>query len=119
MFLASAARMPATVQQARVTIVLAGDSTVTDEAGWGLGWQFAGADLRRHHRPRTAEARRAYRRAAGDRAQLRSHYYLISSGQRSAGKGPERETGRPRATRNMVVRRGVLPSAARQSWSRR
>jgi pectinesterase len=87
----------AAAQQVRhVTIVLAGDSTVTDDSGWGLGFKQLVSD-----------AATVVNTAANGRSSksfidegrwkiavaLRGDYYLIQFGHNDQpGKGPERET---------------------------
>jgi len=81
--------------QQRVRIVLVGDSTVTDDSGWGAGFKLlaSGADVintaanGRSSKSFIAEGRWA------DALTRRGDYYLIQFGHNDEpGKGPERET---------------------------
>jgi pectinesterase len=81
--------------QQRVRIVLVGDSTVTDDSGWGAGFKLhaPGADVvntaanGRSSKSFSTEGRWA------DALAKRGDYYLIQFGHNDEpGKGPERET---------------------------
>ena len=85
---------PVAAQQ-RVRIVLVGDSTVTDDSGWGAGFKLftPGADVintaanGRSSKSFIAEGRWA------DALTKRGDYYLIQFGHNDEpGKGPDRET---------------------------
>ena len=94
----------------RTRIVLVGDSTVTDESGWGLGFRrlVSGqaevvneAASGRSSKSYLAEGR--WTRALA----LKGHYYLIQFGHNDQpGKGPERETD-PETTFRQNIRRYV------------
>ena len=94
----------------RMRIVLVGDSTVTDESGWGLGFRrlVSGqaevvneAASGRSSKSYLAEGR--WTRALA----LKGHYYLIQFGHNDQpGKGPERETD-PETTFRQNIRRYV------------
>ena len=81
--------------QQRVRIVLVGDSTVTDDSGWGAGFAQLAPSAEvintsangRSSKSFTAEGRWA------DALAKRGDYYLIQFGHNDEpGKGPERET---------------------------
>lgn len=97
---------PAPAQQ-RVRIVLVGDSTVTDDSGWGAGFrQLApGADVAntaangRSSKSFIAEGRWAEALAR------KGDYYLIQFGHNDEpGKGPERETDPKTTYRDNMAR---------------
>ncbi len=97
---------PGPVQQ-RVRIVLVGDSTVTDDSGWGAGFrQLAlGAEVvntaanGRSSKSFIAEGRWA------DALARKGDYYLIQFGHNDEpGKGPERETDPKTTYRDNMAR---------------
>jgi pectinesterase len=79
-----------------VRVVLVGDSTVTDDSGWGLGFKEAAAGrvavINAAANGRSSKSYRAeglWERALAERG----HYYLIQFGHNDQpGKGPDRET---------------------------
>ncbi len=103
-------RLAALHAQQPVRIVLVGDSTVTDDSGWGLGFKESareGVDVRntaangRSSKSFIDEGR--WKVALAERGQ----YYLIQFGHNDEpGKGPERETD-PATTYTANMRRYV------------
>ena len=98
----------------RVRIVLVGDSTVTDDSGWGAGFKklASGADVinlsanGRSSKSYIAEGRWA------EALEKRGDYYLIQFGHNDEpGKGPERETD-PNTTYRANLARYVEESRA-------
>jgi pectinesterase len=98
----------------RVRIVLVGDSTVTDDSGWGAGFKklASGADVinlsanGRSSKSFIAEGRWA------EALEKRGDYYLIQFGHNDEpGKGPERETD-PNTTYRANMARYVDESRA-------
>lgn len=79
-----------------VKIVLVGDSTVTDRAGWGLGFaQFVGPDAVCINTSRGGRSSKSFiQEGAWKQAlALKGDYYLIQFGHNDEpGKGPDRET---------------------------
>ena len=78
---------------APVRIALVGDSTVTDEAGWGSGFRPAGAQVLNF--ARSGRSSKSYLAEGHWRKALDSHpdYVLLQFGHNDQpGKGPERET---------------------------
>ncbi|WP_164975994.1 glycosyl hydrolase family 95 catalytic domain-containing protein [Oleiharenicola lentus] len=79
-----------------VHIVLVGDSTVTDDSGWGHGFrQFVGEGARITNVARGGRSSKSYRdEGHWDQVlALKADYYLIQFGHNDQpGKGPERET---------------------------
>lgn len=78
------------------SIALVGDSTVTDEQGWGRGFaaRLAG-DVRLHNLARGGRSSKSYRAEGHWREVLRRRpsYVLVQFGHNDMpGKGPERET---------------------------
>ncbi len=90
--------LPLTVYaaDAAMHIVLVGDSTVTDDSGWGHGFrQFVGEGARVTNLARGGRSSKSYRdEGHWDQAlALKGDYYLIQFGHNDQpGKGPERET---------------------------
>lgn len=79
-----------------VHIVLVGDSTVTDDCGWGLGFrQFVGEGATITNLARGGRSSKSYRdEGHWEKAlALKGDYYLLQFGHNDQpGKGPERET---------------------------
>jgi len=77
-------------------IVLVGDSTVTDDSGWGTGFRsLAGEGLEVVNLAANGRSSSSYRDEGRWQQALerRGHYYLIQFGHNDEpGKGPERET---------------------------
>ena len=97
-------------ERPRLRIVLVGDSTVTDESGWGLGFRRLVA-ARAEVVNEAASGRSSKSYLAEGRWQralaLRGDYYLIQFGHNDQpGKGPERETD-PETTFRANLRRYV------------
>ena len=91
-----AAESPATVPTKQIRLVLVGDSTVTDTAGWGLGFRkLLTADVECINLAKGGRSSRSFR-AEGHWdtvADLKPDYVLIQFGHNDQpGKGPERET---------------------------
>jgi alpha-L-fucosidase 2 len=89
--------LPAAVSAEKpVHIVLVGDSTVTDDSGWGRGFrQFVGEGATVTNLARGGRSSKSYRdEGHWDRAlAAKGDYYLIQFGHNDQpGKGPERET---------------------------
>jgi pectinesterase len=80
----------------KIRIALAGDSTVTDQSGWGLGFAARlGPDAECLNLSRGGRSSRSYRNEGHWRKLLeaRPDYVLIQFGHNDQpGKGPERET---------------------------
>ena len=80
----------------RVHIVLVGDSTVTDQSGWGLGFrQFVGDGVLVSNAAQGGRSSKSYRdEGHWEKAlALKGDYYLIQFGHNDQpGKGPKRET---------------------------
>ncbi len=95
-------------QPTRVRIVLVGDSTVTDDSGWGAGFRqlaLDGAEVinlaanGRSSKSYTDEGRWK------DALARRGNYYLIQFGHNDEpGKGPERETDPETTFRANILR---------------
>ena len=89
---------PATTRSsaASVKIVLVGDSTVTDDAGWGAGFKtLLGADVNCVNLAKGGRSSKSYRNEGWwDKAMAeKGDYVLIQFGHNDQpGKGPERET---------------------------
>lgn len=81
---------------ATITIVLVGDSTVTDDAGWGTGFRrFVGPKARVANTAAGGRSSKSFRdEGLWDQAlALKGQYYLIQFGHNDQpGKGLERET---------------------------
>jgi pectinesterase len=94
--IASPASISARAQTQKIRIVLVGDSTVTDDSGWGAGFRALGTD--RVEVVNTAANGRSSKSFIDegrwiDALSKRGQYYLIQFGHNDEpGKGPERET---------------------------
>ena len=93
---ASGAFLHAASHAAPVRIVLVGDSTVTDESGWGAGFSSLVSDavevINLAASGRSSKSYIDEGRWTGA-LEKRGHYYLIQFGHNDEpGKGPERET---------------------------
>src|SRR6185369_13239857 len=91
---------------AKIKIVLVGDSTVTDDAGWGLGFkQFLNPDLAEcintAQGGRSSESFRREGRWTNALA-LKGDYYLIQFGHNNEPGKPGRSTDMPTFVSNMV-----------------
>ena len=86
---------------APVRVVLVGDSTVTDDAGWGAGFRLLlGPDVEVVNKGAGGRSSKSYLDEGRwtDALAARGQYYLIQFGHDDEpGKGPERETD-PRTT---------------------
>jgi pectinesterase len=80
----------------RVRIVLVGDSTVTDDKGWGVGFRrFVSADAEVINHAASGRSSKSYRDEGRwtNALAARGDYYLIQFGHNDEpGKGPDRET---------------------------
>ena len=94
--LASASALPAAEAPPRVHLALAGDSTVTDTAGWGFGFkQQLAADVRCENFAQGGQSSKSFRASGQWQKTLASQpaYVLIQFGHNDMpGKGPHRET---------------------------
>jgi lysophospholipase L1-like esterase len=90
--LVSSAQLPAS----RIRIVLVGDSTVTDDAGWGAGFrQLVTEDVEVINQAANGRSSKSYIDEGRwtEAVSKRGQYYLIQFGHNDEpGKGPERET---------------------------
>jgi pectinesterase len=81
---------------APIRIVLVGDSTVTDDSGWGRGFkQLAGPDIDVQNTAANGRSSKSFLDEGRWRGALalKGQYYLIQFGHNDEpGKGPERET---------------------------
>ncbi len=101
-FLAAApGARPAPAQPRPIRLVLVGDSTVTDESGWGFGFgQWLGPQAECINASASGRSSKSFIDEGRWRAALalKGDYYLIQFGHNDEpGKGPERETD-PRTT---------------------
>jgi pectinesterase len=82
--------------QTRIRIILVGDSTVTDESGWGLGFrQLATRETEVINLAAGGRSSKSFIDEGRWKEALskKGHYYLIQFGHNDEpGKGPERET---------------------------
>ena len=110
-----------------IKIVLVGDSTVTDNAGWGLGFkQFLNPDqaecLNTSQGGRSSESFRREGRWTNALA-LHGDYYLIQFGHNNEPGKPGRSTDMPTFVSNMVItmskRRQAIGAARSRCSSRR
>jgi lysophospholipase L1-like esterase len=80
----------------RIRIVLVGDSTVTEDSGWGAGFRIlAGSGLEVVNLAANGRSSKSYLDEGRwkEAIERRGHYYLIQFGHNDEpGKGPERET---------------------------
>ena len=94
----------------RTTIVLVGDSTVTDRSGWGHGFRlFLGDDVEGVNAAAGGRSSKSYTDEGRwkEALALKGDYYLIQFGHNDQpGKGPERETD-PRTTYTEYMARYV------------
>ena len=95
-------------QPARVRIVLVGDSTVTDDSGWGAGFrQLALEGVEVVNLAANGRSSKSYLDEGRwkDALARRGNYYLIQFGHNDEpGKGPERETDPETTFRANIVR---------------
>ena len=92
----AAARPQGNTTPQKIRIVLVGDSTVTEDSGWGAGFRIlAGSGVEVVNLAANGRSSKSYldegrwKEAIG----RRGHYYLIQFGHNDEpGKGPERET---------------------------
>ncbi|CAN5805433.1 hypothetical protein BH18ACI5_BH18ACI5_28260 [soil metagenome] len=109
----------------RIRIVLVGDSTVTDRAGWGLGFKrFAGAEVDCINVAAGGRSSRSYIDEGKwkDALALKGDYYLIQFGHNDEpGRDPSAKPTRRRpiahSWRATSTRRGRLERS--RSWSPR
>jgi pectinesterase len=91
-----AAAGPALPAQQRIRIVLVGDSTVTDDSGWGTGFrQLAEPSVEVVNTAANGRSSKSFiaEQRWADALGKRGQYYLIQFGHNDEpGKGPERET---------------------------
>ena len=102
----SGASEMATTSGHRIQIILVGDSTVTDNAGWGLGFkQFLNPDqaecINTSQGGRSSESFRREGRWTNALA-LKGDYYLIQFGHNNEPGKPGRSTDMPTFVSNMV-----------------
>ena len=103
LLLGSAWSSPADGQ--KIKIVLVGDSTVTDNAGWGLGFkQFLTADAECINVSQGGRSSESFRREGRwtNALALRADYYLIQFGHNNEPGKPGRSTDLPTFVSNMV-----------------
>jgi pectinesterase len=101
--------LPVTVSQAadtgdKIKIVLVGDSTVTDKAGWGLGFkQFLNDGAECINTARGGRSSLSYMREGRwtNALALRGNYYLIQFGHNNQPGKPGRSTDMPTFIANM------------------
>lgn len=89
----------------RITIVLVGDSTVTDNAGWGLGFkQFITDDVTCINTAQGGRSSESFRREGRwtNALALKGDYYLIQFGHNNEPGKPGRSTDMPTFVSNMV-----------------
>src|SRR5215213_2699596 len=93
---------------AKVRIVLAGDSTVTDDSGWGAGFAHLATDgVEVVNLSASGRSSKSYIDEGRWKEALarRGNYYLIQFGHNDEpGKGPERETDPATTFRANIVR---------------
>jgi pectinesterase len=93
---------------AKVRIVLVGDSTVTDDSGWGAGFRHLAADgVEVVNLAANGRSSKSYIDEGRwkDALARRGNYYLIQFGHNDEpGKGPERETDPATTFRANIVR---------------
>jgi pectinesterase len=101
--------LPAPVQgggaDARIRIVLVGDSTVTDHAGWGLGFkQFLNEKAVCTNTAQGGRSSKSFRNEGRwtNALTLRGNYYLIQFGHNNEPGKPGRSTDMPTFVSNMV-----------------
>jgi len=99
------ATVPSMAEAAKIKIVLVGDSTVTDNAGWGLGFKQFLADgaecINTSQGGRSSESFRREGRWTNALA-LKGDYYLIQFGHNNEPGKPGRSTDMPTFVSNMV-----------------
>ena len=103
---ADAGNTNAISRDAKIKIILVGDSTVTDNAGWGLGFkQFLNPDkaecVNTSQGGRSSESFRREGRWTNALA-LKGNYYLIQFGHNNEPGKPGRSTDMPTFVSNMV-----------------
>ncbi|MEY4916403.1 MAG: hypothetical protein RL616_316 [Verrucomicrobiota bacterium] len=90
---------------AKIQFVLVGDSTVTDNAGWGLGFkQFLTADAGCTNTSQGGRSSESFRREGRwtNALALKGDYYLIQFGHNNEPGKPGRSTDMPTFVSNMV-----------------
>ena len=96
------------VPPAKLRIVLVGDSTVTDDSGWGGGFRrLAGDGIEVANLAANGRSSKSYIDEGRWKEALarRGHYYLIQFGHNDEpGKGPERETDPATTFRANMIR---------------
>lgn len=115
LLLTAAVAEPVTQPASRVKIVLVGDSTVTDTAGWGAGFaKLVSPEVELVNLSRGGRSSKSFR-AEGRWdavATLKPDYVLIQFGHNDQpGKGPERETD-PNTTFRQNMRQYVIDARA-------
>lgn len=102
---ATPAMEPAFASSTNVTIVLVGDSTVTDNAGWGLGFkQFLKESAHCINTARGGRSSESFRREGRwtNALALKGDYYLIQFGHNNEPGKPGRSTDMATFVSNMV-----------------
>jgi DNA sulfur modification protein DndE len=99
--------LPATTfaGQAKVKIVLVGDSTVADQTGWGLGFrQFLTSDAECLNAARGGRSSKSFRDEGlwTNALALKGDYYLVQFGHNNQPGKPGRSTDMPTFVSNMV-----------------
>lgn len=111
----ASAQTPTTQPSHKTRIVLVGDSTVTDHAGWGAGFaRLAGPDVEVINTAVGGRSSKSFRdEGKWDKAvALKGDYMLIQFGHNDQpGKGPERETD-PNTTYKDNMKRYVTEAKA-------
>ncbi len=112
----STAQTPATTQSShKIRIVLVGDSTVTDHAGWGVGFtRLAGPDVEVINTAVGGSSSKSFRDAGkwAKSIEIKGDYMLIQFGHNDQpGKGPDRETD-PNTTYKDNLKRYVTEARA-------
>lgn len=117
----------------KVRIVLAGDSTVTDDAGWGKGFaKLLTGDVEVVNLSKGGRSSKSYRAEGWWKKclELKPNYILIQFGHNDQpGKGPERETDPETTFRDNIIRyvdearaAGATPivvtSLSRRQWGK-
>ena len=100
--LSAADPMPGPV---KVRIILVGDSTVTDNAGWGLGFkQFLNANAECINTSQGGRSSESFRREGRwtNALALKGDYYLVQFGHNNEPGKPGRSTDMPTYVSNMV-----------------
>ena len=102
---ALAADPSSTVKNTRIKIILVGDSTVTDSAGWGLGFkQFLTDDAECINTAQGGRSSESFRREGRwtNALALKGDYYLIQFGHNNEPGKPGRSTDMATFVSNMV-----------------